>query len=84
MVENLPDQIHAYRSQDTGNAFGLAWTTDRQVAEGFAHGHRGILHDDPYVTRSPSIGRRSFCCDDRGEYEIVLLRVTVDMVRQAI
>lgn len=84
-VEHLPDQIRIFRSQDAGDAFGLAWTTDRRIAEGFAHGHRGIVHDDPFVyeiTVRPE--EVAFVCDDRGEHEIVLLQITPVMVREAI
>jgi len=85
MVEHLPDQIRIFRGQDAGDAFGLAWTTDRTIAEGFAHGHRGILHDAPFVYET-TVDRRevAFSCDDRGENEIVLLGITTAMVRQAI
>ena len=84
-IEHLPDQVRIYRGQDASDPFGLAWTTDRQVAEGFADGHRGIVPDDPCVYEI-TVDRMdvAFSCDDRGEREIVLLRVTPEMVRQAL
>ncbi|UFM66774.1 RRP1 family protein [Paracoccus sp. MA] len=85
LIERLPDKIRIYRGQDAGDAFGLAWSTDRTIAEGFAEGHRGFVHDDPYVYEiTVSKEEVAFCCDNRGEAEIVLLRVTPDMVREAI
>lgn len=85
LVEHLPEQIRIYRGQDAGDGLGLAWTTDRRVAEGFAAGHRGIQHDDPFVYEI-TVAREevAFCCDDRDEAEIVLLGVTPEMVREAI
>ncbi|MBO9454621.1 hypothetical protein J7376_06550 [Paracoccus sp. R12_1] len=84
-IEHLPEKIRIFRGQDACDAFGLAWTTDRRVAEGFAQGHRGVRHDDPYVyeitVRPEDV---ALCCDDRAEHEIVLLHVTPEMVRQAI
>lgn len=84
-TEHLPAEIRIYRGQDAGDAFGLAWTTDPVVAAGFAEGHRGIRHDDPYVYEiTVTRAEVAFTCDDRGEAEIVLIRVTPEMVRQAI
>lgn len=84
-IEHLPGEIRIFRGQDAGDGLGLAWTTDRQVAEGFAAGHRGIAHDDPYVYEITVLREEvAFACDDRGEAEIVLLRVTPDMVRESI
>ncbi|MEF9602181.1 hypothetical protein O4J55_07455, partial [Paracoccus sp. PXZ] len=52
---------------------------------GFAHGHRGIQHDAPYVYEiTAARSEVAFTCDDRGEAEVVLLRVTPEMVGQAI
>ncbi|WP_017999329.1 hypothetical protein [Paracoccus sp. N5] len=85
LVEHLPEKIRMFRGQDVGDAFGLAWTTDRAVAEGFAQGHRGIVHDDPYVYEITVPKEEvAFACDDRGEAEIVLLSITPAMVRQTI
>jgi hypothetical protein len=45
----LPSRIAAYRGQDKRQAVGLSWTLDRQVAFGFAHGHRGLRNEAPMV-----------------------------------
>lgn len=84
-VEHLPGKIRIFRGQDAGDPFGLAWTSSRSIAEGFAAGHRGIVHDDPYVYEI-TVRREevAFTCDDRGEHEIVLLRVTGDIVRETV
>lgn len=85
LIEHLPERIRIFRGQDTSDAFGLAWTTSRAVADVFACGHRGIMHDDPFVYEI-TVAREevALACDDRQEAEIVLLRVTPEMVRQAI
>jgi hypothetical protein len=85
LVEHLPARIQLFRGQIAGDAFGLAWTASRTVAEGFARGHRGLVHDDPYVYEI--IVRReevAFTCEDRLESEVVLRRVSEEMVREAI
>ena len=84
-IEHLPDRIRIFRGQDAGDAFGLAWTTDRQVADSFAHRHRGIVHDDPFVYEI-TVRRKevAFCCNDRQEAEIVMLGITMNMIRKAV
>lgn len=84
-IEHLPESIRIFRGEDAADGFGLAWTTDRVVAEGFARGHRGIQHDDPWVYEI-TVRREevALACDDRGESEIVLLHITMDMIRHAI
>ena len=55
------------------------------VAKGFAHGHRGIVHDHPFIyeiTVRPE--EVAFTCDDRQESEVVLLQVTAEMVREVV
>lgn len=83
-IDHLPDQILIFRGQDLYDEIGLAWTTNPDVAEGFAVGHRRIRHADPIVY-DIIISREdvAFCCDDRYESEIVLLRMTKEMVRSA-
>jgi hypothetical protein len=38
----LPDTVTVHRGCSLERVDGLAWTTDKAVAEGFARGHRGI------------------------------------------
>lgn len=84
-VDHLPEQITIFRGQDASSEIGLAWTTDPAVAEGFSEGHRGIYHDDPVVYQI-TVGRDdvAFTFDDRDESEIVLLRMTQEMIREAL
>jgi hypothetical protein len=74
MLERIPERLEVYRGQQRG-ADGLSWTTSRAVAEGFAHGHRGMINDDP-VVRSTTVLREeiAFLCNERNEEEVVLMR----------
>jgi hypothetical protein len=40
--EGLPDPIRVFRGTSRARVLGVSWTTDRQLAEGFARGHRRI------------------------------------------
>lgn len=65
--------------------FSFRLIVDGVETVGFARGHRGIFHDDPYVYEI--IVRRdevAFTCEDRLESEVVLRRVSEEMVREAI
>ena len=45
----LPERITVYHGCSKMRQRGLAWTTDRQIAVGFAKGHRRIEVPDPIV-----------------------------------
>jgi hypothetical protein len=45
----LPAQVQVFRSRSRPRVRGIAWTTDRIIAEGFARGHRGIRVPDPIL-----------------------------------
>jgi hypothetical protein len=47
--DGLPDLVRVYRGCSWGRARGVSWTTVREVAERFAHGHRGIRVPWPAV-----------------------------------
>jgi len=73
---DVPERMTVYRGQDKSAPKGLAWTLDRDVADGFAHGHRNINNPNPVVlemevTRDQVV----FTCDDRNESEIVLWKI---------
>lgn len=74
-VANIADETTIYRGQDADN-IGLSWTTDEDVAEGFAIGHRGAKHRSPMVL-SMEVSRHhvAFTCDDRNECEVVLMNI---------
>jgi hypothetical protein len=46
---SLPDKIAIYRGCDMDRAMGVAWSTDKAVALGFARGHRGLRVPDPIL-----------------------------------
>jgi hypothetical protein len=48
-LQALPPVVTVYRGCSRQRVHGIAWTTDREVAEGFAHGHRFIPVPDPVV-----------------------------------
>jgi len=72
-LAGLPDQIEVWRGCSRERVRGVAWTTDRMVAAGFARGHRGITVPDPVVA-SAVIPKKHvfFATNDRKELEIVL------------
>ena len=47
--ESLSDEVTVYRGCYSKSVNGISWTTDLRVAEGFAHGHRGIRVPDPVI-----------------------------------
>lgn len=68
----LPDRFRVYRGSDASRCAGLSWTTSRDVALGFARGHRGIQNNAPVllsgvVTKS----RVLMATNDRTEFEIL-------------
>lgn len=71
----LPAQVTIYRGQSAQAAPGLAWSLVREVATGFAMGHRGIRVPSPAVLKT-TVRRSSiaFVCTDRNEVEVVLFR----------
>jgi len=72
--ESLPPKVAVYRGASRSRVRGLSWTTDRKIAEPFAHGHRGIRVPNAVVC-SAEIDREAalfFVSVSRGESEIVL------------
>jgi hypothetical protein len=68
--------ISIFRGQDADTRpIGLSWTTDIEVAAGFARGHRGLLSANPVVYEAYANAQKiAFASDERKESEIVLLR----------
>jgi hypothetical protein len=76
---NLPDRVTIYRGQDDGKSLGLSWTTDWEVAKGFAEGHRGKNHPNPRIlSLEVTRDKIAFLCNDREESEIVLFEIPDD------
>src|SRR6266446_1434849 len=78
---SLPPIVPAYWGGRTSTKPRLSWTTCREVAEGFARGHRGFRAPDPEVIE---VGipktRIAFVCNDRNEAELVLFRRLIAVV----
>jgi hypothetical protein len=69
----LGRSLRVYRGCARDRVLGIAWTTDRAVAENFAHGHRGIRNPDPVIaTAMVSPGDIFLRLNDRGEREVLL------------
>jgi len=47
--DSLPDEVAVYRGCSRPRMSAISWTTDRQVADIFARGHRGIRVPDPVI-----------------------------------
>jgi hypothetical protein len=50
--DGLPDLVEVYRGCSRWRARGISWTTKRDVADGFACGHRGIPVPDPVIAQA--------------------------------
>lgn len=75
MFDALPPLVTIYRGQSDARPLGVAWTLRRDVAAGFAAGHRGIRVPLPVVVAARV--RRcavAFCSAERREAEAVLFR----------
>jgi hypothetical protein len=69
----LPPEVPVFRGCSASRVRGVAWTTDRTVASGYALGHRSIPVPEPVIA-SALIPKEHifFVTDDRKEKEIVL------------
>ena len=69
----LPNVIQVFRGCSADGWHGLSWTTDKSVALGFAHGHRGIRVPEPVIATA-RIPKRMvlFATNEREEAEVLL------------
>lgn len=69
----LPEVVTVYRGGDWLRRRGMSWTTDKEVAEGFARGHRNIRPVWPVVLEA-RIKKRSVLTvfTDRSESEVLV------------
>ncbi|MDB6179625.1 hypothetical protein PAF17_19360 [Paracoccus sp. Z330] len=82
---DCPDRMKVYRGEPHGMLTGslvtkgLSWTTDREVAESFARGHRGVTPTYPLVWQA-EVTRDdiAFTTNERGESEVVLFNPRFD------
>lgn len=78
-------ELTVYRGQNARSPFGLSWTTDESIAEGFARGHRGIMNQQPIVIRG-LVKSEHIALEEsrRGEAEVIVFSpddVTVQSIR---
>jgi len=71
--DTLPTVVRVFRGCSALRVRGIAWSTERSVAEGFARGHRLIRVPEPVVA-SALIPKEHiyFVTDERNEKEVVL------------
>lgn len=71
--EGLPDLVPIFRGCSRQRLRGLSWTTNLEIAEGFARGHRNIRVPDPIVATAKIPKEAIFAvCVERGESELVI------------
>jgi hypothetical protein len=71
--QSLPETVAVYRGCSRSRIRGLAWTTDQDVASGFARGHRGIPVPEPVIaTGLISKSDIFFVAAERNESEVVI------------
>lgn len=70
---SLPDRITIYRGCSRSRIHAVSWTTDLEVAKGFAKGHRGISVPDA-VLMTAKIRKSDIITviQDRDESEIII------------
>lgn len=70
------NSIEVFRGQCGDEPSGLSFTTDRDIAEGFSIGHRGITNIEPTViSLIIEVDDIALVFSERGESEIVLRRI---------
>lgn len=70
---DLPEQVKVYRGCSRTRVKGISWTTDIDVAEDFAKGHRGIHVPRPVLARAVIYkGDILTVSSHRGEAEVLL------------
>lgn len=71
--DRLPATIDLYRGCSRSRLYGVSWTTDLKVAEGFARGHRGIQVPNAGVASAQLAKRDIFTVmTDREESEVIV------------
>ena len=65
--------VRCYRGCSFERAHGIAWTTDRKVAEEYARGHRQIRVPEPIIVQADIREHNIFVrSDERDESELIL------------
>jgi hypothetical protein len=70
---SLQDEMTIYRGCMAGRELGISWTLDKEVAERFAHGHRGSRVPNPVIAQA-TISKDNICSvfTSRREAEVVV------------
>ena len=69
----MPERITVFRGCSRGRVRGCSWSTDRDVAAGFARGHRGLRVPHPVVAQAEIEKASVFAIfNDREESEVLL------------
>ncbi len=72
-LDGLPDPVRVFRGCSRRRARGVSWTTDREIAAGFAKGHRFISVPSPVIVAGLVPKRAVFgAIQDRQESELIL------------
>lgn len=80
----LPDPITVFRGCSRDRVRAVSWSTDPEVAAGFARGHRGISVPDPVVAQAEIDKAAVFAViNDRDENEILLDPMRLRRIRVA-
>jgi hypothetical protein len=72
-LDSLPDPVRVFRGCSRERVKGVSWTTDREIADGFAYGHRGIRVPRPVIASGLAAKRTIYAAYvERKEAEVVL------------
>lgn len=72
-MSSLGQRFTVYRGCDESRIDGISWTTDRSVAESFAHGHRSIRNPNPVIVSAECHQHDVLMAiNDREEFEIIV------------
>lgn len=71
--DSLPEVVTIFRGSSPSRKRGMAWTTNEQVAEGFAHGHRGMRVPNGTIFTA-KVGKADILsvATDREEFEVLV------------
>lgn len=72
-LDALPERVTIYRGCSRSRVRGVSWTTDPEIAAGFARGHRAIPVPDPVVVEAEVDRARILAAfTDRQEAEVLV------------
>ncbi|WP_377512833.1 hypothetical protein [Octadecabacter sp. R77987] len=72
-MSSLGHRFTVYRGCDESRVDGVSWTTDRNVAESFAFGHRSIRNPSPVIVSAECHKCNVLLAvNDRDEFEVIV------------